>query len=61
MHIIDIDGKLITVTDLPEAIRQAAAFKEFRHEDPAFAETDKRLQAYWHDIHAKLLELQKSL
>jgi signal transduction histidine kinase len=61
MHIYDLDGKRVTITDLPEAIRQAGEFKEFRHEDPSFSEMDKKLQAYWSDIHTKLVALQKSL
>lgn len=61
MYIFDRDGKQINITDLAAAIQQAGEYKEFRHLDPAFAETDQRLQTYWSDIHSKLLALQKSL
>ena len=57
MTITDLDGKTITVTDLPEAIKQAAMFKGFRHKDRSFKKMDDRLQAYWTDVHKKLLQL----
>jgi hypothetical protein len=60
MHIYDMNGKRVTITDLTEAIRLAGEYKDNRHEDPSFAEMDKHLQAYWSDIYTKLLELQKS-
>lgn len=61
MHVFDLDGKRVDVTDLKQAIDQANLFKAFTHVDPEFAELDKRSQAYWSDLHDKLINLQKSL
>jgi len=35
MYIADINGKRIEVTNLPDAIKQAAMFSEMQHEDEA--------------------------
>lgn len=59
MQVYDLDGKRLTVTDLAKAIEQARMFMNFRHVDPSFAQVDKNLQAYWRDLHDKLVALQK--
>ncbi|WP_148044257.1 hypothetical protein [Sinomicrobium pectinilyticum] len=60
MYIIDKNGKQITVTDLKAAIAQAKAFKNYRHENPGFAELDNMLREYWTDLYKKLLRLQQA-
>jgi hypothetical protein len=60
MHVFDLDGKQVTVTDLEKAIEQASEFKQFRHEDASFKELDDRLNAYWSDLHDKLLALKNT-
>lgn len=59
MKIRDKKGNLITVTDLQEAIEQAAYFKDAHHVPPV--PSDKERQAYWTDMHTKLLKLQTKL
>ena len=61
MYVLDLDGKAVKVTDLAGAIEQAGQFKGYKHEDPAFAGLDQRLNAYWHDLYEKLLQLQMTL
>ena len=60
-YITDLDGKRIEVTNLRKAIKQAAAFKEYRHIGTTFRQLDKKLCAYWTDLHEKLLQLQSRL
>ncbi len=61
MYITDLNGCLIEVTDLDEAIRITADYKEYRHKDKSFAEFDKRQKAYWTDMHKKLLKKKNEL
>lgn len=61
MHIYDLDRKPIEVTDLPQAIQITSEYKDWQHDDPAFANLDQLLQTYWSDIHSKLLQLQQAL
>ncbi len=61
MYIIDITGKRIEVSNLPDAIKQAAMFSEMQHEDDAFKKMDEDLKIYWNDILIKLQHLQKEL
>lgn len=61
MHITDLDGKIITITDLPKAIAQAALFAGFEHAGATREqqEADAKRKAYWNDIHQQLLQLKK--
>jgi hypothetical protein len=59
MHVKDLDGKRVEVTDLHKALEQASMFKQFRHDDTSFKELDDRLNAYWSDLHDKLVALHK--
>lgn len=59
MKIIDLNGFQIEVTDLDEAIRITAEYKEYRHEDKSFSEFDKRQKAYWTDMYEKLTTIKK--
>ncbi len=54
MHIKDMDGCLIEVTDLKEAVRMAKRYAGYRHGETVFSDLDKRLAAYWTDMHEKL-------
>lgn len=58
MKIIDLNGKVIEVENLDLAFQQADTYRHYRHIDPAFAELDKSLQAYWEDVYQKLLTLK---
>lgn len=58
MKIIDLDGKEIEVTDLDLAVMQADDYRHYCHADPAFAERDNHLQAYWEDLYQKLWRLK---
>ncbi len=57
MKIRDKAGEWIEVTDLEKAIEKTGWFKEYQHDPPA--ESDKERQAYWRDLHEKLLELKE--
>ena len=61
MKVTDLNGCLIEVTDLDEAIRITADYKEYRHKDKSFSEFDKRQKAYWVDIHEKLTAIKKRI
>ncbi|HEX5152797.1 MAG TPA: hypothetical protein VFW07_15205 [Parafilimonas sp.] len=60
MTITDIEGKVIEVTNLNEAIQQATMFANFEHVDKAFQKSDKYLRAYWADVLSKLKHLQNT-
>jgi hypothetical protein len=47
IQVEDKDGKSITVTNLPEALKQANYFRDFAHTDKVFKWFDQERQAYW--------------
>jgi hypothetical protein len=59
MKITDLDGKEITVTDLPMAILQADDYRHYRVSEPTGH--DLYLYKYWEDIYQKLLLLDTEL
>jgi hypothetical protein len=59
MSIVDINGEKIEVTNLDEAIKQAAMFSTLKHDDKTFENTDKALNNYWQDMLNKLKALRK--
>ena len=59
MKITDLNGCLIEVTDLDEAIQISSDYKQYKHEDKSFSDFDKRQNAYWTDIHKKLIAIKK--
>jgi hypothetical protein len=61
MQITDLNGYPIEVTDINEAIRITAQYKEYRHESKSFSEFDKRQKAYWLDMYEKLIRLNQHL
>jgi hypothetical protein len=60
MKITDLDGKEIKVTDLDLALLQADDYRHYELSDPAAAEMNKRLKAYWEDVYQKLLALKSA-
>ncbi len=58
MKIIDNHGKVIKVENLDLALLQADDYSHYRHTDSAFAQLDKKLQAYWEDIYQQLLKIK---
>jgi len=60
MHITDLDGKKIVVTDLEAAIVQSEMFMGFTHTDanPQQVLADEERKRYWTDMNQKLLQLQ---
>lgn len=61
MQVTDFYGCPIEVTDLNEAIRITAQYKEYRHESKSFSEFDKRQKVYWMDMYEKLMGLNQLL
>jgi hypothetical protein len=61
MHVIDLYGCSIEVTNLKEAIEQARQYKTYSHEDKKNSDFDKRQKTYWTDIYEKLMELNQLL
>ena len=58
MKVTDLNGCQIKVTNLDEAIRITAEYKQYEHINDGFSELDKRLNRYWTDMHEKLLKLK---
>lgn len=58
MKITDINGCQIKVTNLDEAIRVTAEYKEYEHINDGFSDLDKRLNNYWTDMYEKLMKLK---
>ncbi len=58
MKVTDLNGCLIEVTDLEEAIKLTAQYKEYEHENKSFSEFDKRQKAYWTDMYEKLMAIK---
>lgn len=60
MIIVDMNGERIDVTNLDEAIKQAAMFSSLKHDDKTFENTDKSLNNYWQDVLHKLKALRNN-
>lgn len=58
MKIMDMNSCPIEVTDLEEAIRIAKRYTKYRHEDKRFSDFDNRQNAYWKDMHEKLIAIK---
>ena len=58
MKVTDLNGCQIKVTNLDEAIRITAEYKEYEHLNDGFSDLDKRLNRYWTDMYEKLLKLK---
>lgn len=57
MKVTDLNGCIIEVTDLDEAIKVTKEYKEYQHQDQNDSDFDRRQKAYWTDMHQKLMEL----
>lgn len=55
-YVMDNQGKLLKITNLSEAIAQAALFKEFK--DKERPDLSAELQKYWGDLHKSLLQIE---
>ena len=58
MKVTDLNGCQIKVTNLDEAIRITAEYKEYEHINDGFSDLDKRVNSYWTDMHEKLIKLK---
>lgn len=61
MQITDLDGKTINITDLSKAIDQADSFRHSSYTNADFQQLDKKLQQYWEDTYAKLIQLKTAI
>lgn len=59
LNIVDLNGRVLIVTDIDEAIEQAENFKDMHH--VPLVPTDREKQEYWNDVYNKLLELKLTL
>ena len=59
MHITDLDGMKIEVTDLPLALMQADDYRHYRVSDPTSYQL--HLYEYWEDFYQKLLILANEI
>ena len=59
MHITDLDGMKIEVTDLPLALMQADDYRHYRVSDPSSYQL--HLYEYWEDFYQKLLILANEI
>lgn len=59
-YITDLDGNLLEVTDLQEAIFQVAMYLSYLHDDPSEEQAvfALRRKIYWKDIYTKLNQLR---
>jgi oligoendopeptidase F len=62
-YIRDLEGQLIEVTDLQEAITQTAAYIGilYQQQDPTLQAFAKKRQLYWKDIFQKLGRLKSKV
>ena len=61
MQITDADGAVVNIIDLNEAIKQVDLFSKYELSDDTFKKLSKDRQAYWTDMHRKLLKLQAEM
>ena len=61
MEVIDLNGYAIEVTDLDEAIKITAEYKDYQQEGNDFSDFNERQKAYWMDMHEKLTAIKNGL
>ncbi len=61
MEVIDLNGCSIKVTDLNEAIKITAEYKDYQQEGNDFSCFNERQKAYWLDMYEKLTEIKNGL
>lgn len=58
MEVIDLNGCTIEVTDLDEAIKITAEYKDYQQEGNDFSDYNERQKAYWMDMYEKLMAIK---
>lgn len=61
MKVTDLNSCLIEITNLDEAIRKTAEYKEYEPINKGFSEFDKKQKAYWTDMYEKLTAIKEQL
>ena len=61
MEVIDLNGYPIKVTDLDEAIKITAEYKDYQQEGNNFSDFNERQKAYWLDMHEKLTAIKNKV
>lgn len=63
MEITDLEGRVITITDLDASIAMVEDYMTYTHldADESLRRLEGRRTAYWKDIHQKLLFLKANL
>lgn len=61
MEVIDLNGYAIEVTDLDEAIKITAKYKDYQQEGNDFLDFNERQKAYWMDMYEKLTAIKNGL
>jgi len=56
----DLNGDAVEVTDLNLALMQADDYRHYRLSGKRFMDLQAKQQAYWEDLHQKLLKLAES-
>lgn len=59
MKVTDLNGCLIVITNLDQAIQISADYRKYKHEDKSFSEFDQRQKAYWQDMYEKLKAIKE--
>ncbi|MGM8363631.1 hypothetical protein ACSV4D_17085 [Flavobacterium sp. ARAG 55.4] len=59
MIVRDLNGCLIEVSNLDEAIEITKQYTEYQHEDESFTDFDRKQKAYWKDMHEKLTAIKE--
>ncbi len=63
MHIIDLEGRVIDITDLEASLSMVRLYLSFKDQDqnPSVQRFIARRKQYWQDFLEKLLQLQINL
>ena len=61
MKVTDLNGCLIEISNLDEAIKITKQYTEYQHEGESFSDFDRRQKAYWKDMHEKLTAIKGEL
>lgn len=61
MKVADLNGCLIEISNLDEAIKITKQYKEYQHEDKTYSDFDIRQKAYWEDMYEKLIAIKEQL
>ncbi|WP_026713444.1 hypothetical protein [Flavobacterium daejeonense] len=61
MEVIDLNGCTIEVSDLDEAIKITAEYKDYQQEGNDFSDFNERQKAYWMDMYEKLTAIKNGL